>query len=337
MSAVADLAPTLGVRRACRELTVSRASYYRAQALASPPPDPAPPPRPSARPSPRALSAGERAQALALLHSDRFVDLAPAAVYAILLDEGTYLCSERTLYRLLAAQGETGDRRNPRRHPVHPVPQLVARAPNEVWSWDITKLPGPVKGSHYCLYVLLDLFSRSVVSWLVAERELAWLAELLLATAAEQEGIAPDQLTIHSDRGAPMTAKSVAVLLADLGVAKSLSRPHVSNDNPYSESQFKTLKYRPDFPARFGSLEDARAHCRRFFTWYNTEHRHSGIGLLPPLAVHTGQAAAIQARRTTVLEAAYTAHPERFVRGVPRPPRLPTEAWINPPMEAGAP
>jgi putative transposase len=270
---------------------------------------------------------------LALLHSERFVDLAPAEVYATLLDEGVYLCSERTMYRLLAAHGETGDRRAQRRHPASPVPQVVARAPNEVWSWDITALPGPVRGSHYRLYVLLDLFSRYVVGWLVAERELAALAEQLIAAAAAQEGIAPEQLTIHSDRGAPMTAKSVAVLLADLGVTKSLSRPHVSNDNPYSESQFKTLKYRPDFPGRFGSLEDARQHCRRFFGWYNTEHRHSGIGLMTPVAVHTGQAGALHEQRRQALAAAHAAHPERFVRGVPQPPRLHTEAWINPPLE----
>ncbi len=268
---------------------------------------------------------------LAELHSERFVDASPAAVYATLLDEGTYLCSERTMYRVLAARDEVRERRAQRRHPIYAAPELLATAPNQLWSWDITKLKGPAPWTYYHLYVVLDVFSRYVVGWMVAPRESAVLAERLIATACERQRILPGQLTVHADRGAAMTSKPVALLLADLGVTKTHSRPHVSNDNPYSEAQFKTLKYRPDFPARFGALEDARCHSGAFFRWYNTAHRHSALGLLTPHDVHHGRADAKRAARTAVLAAAYAATPERFVHRVPTPPALPTAAWINPP------
>lgn len=266
-----------------------------------------------------------------LLNSARFQDCAPRQVYATLLDEATYLCSWRTMYRILTAEGEVRERRNQLRHPTYTKPELLATQPKQLWSWDITKLKGPSKWTYYYLYVIVDVFSRYVVGWMISERETAELAEALIAETCTKEGISPDQLTLHADRGSAMTSKSVAQLLADLGVTKTHSRPHVSNDNPYSEAQFKTLKYRPDFPAQFGSAEDARAWARVFFQWYNHEHHHSGIGLLTPATVHTGQAVQAIAVRQQVLLAAYQAYPERFVRGTPRPPALPTAVWINPP------
>jgi putative transposase len=272
----------------------------------------------------------EREQVVSVLHADRFVDKAPAEIQATLLDEGRYLCSVRTMYRLLRQRREVRERRNQRRHPPYVKPELLATRPNQVWSWDITKLRGP-NHTHFSLYVVIDIFSRYVVAWLVAERESAELAEQLLRHAWEKEAIARDSLTIHSDRGSPMTSKPVAYLLADLGVTKTVSRPHVSDDNPYSEAQFKTLKYRPDFPERFGSIFDARAFCRRFFGWYNSEHRHSGIAMLTPLSVHAGLAAKVLEQRQHVLTRAYEQHPERFVRSAPRPLPLPAEAWINEP------
>jgi len=265
------------------------------------------------------------------LNSTRFVDRTPAEVYATLLDEGRYLCSIRTMYRLLADDDQVRERRNQLRHPSYVRPELCAAAPNQVWSWDITKLLGPAKWTHYYLYVVLDLFSRYTVGWMVAHSESAALAERLIRESCHKQAISPDQLVIHSDRGAAMTAKSVARLLGDLGVTKSHSRPHVSDDNPYSEAQFKTLKYRPNFPARFDSPEHAQAFCREFFGWYNDQHRHWGIGLLTPQTVHYGQADdAIRARQEVLLDA-YNAHPERFVRGAPTPPQLPEEVWINRP------
>jgi putative transposase len=267
---------------------------------------------------------------LAELHHPRFIDLAPAEVYATLLDDGRYLCSLRTMYRLLAATHEVRERRNQRRH-VAPTPQLLATRPNEVWSWDITKLLGPAKWTYYYLYVILDIFSRYVVGWMVAHRESAMLAERLIAATCTKQGIRRDQLTLHADRGSSMTSKPVALLLADLGITRTHSRPHVSNDNPFSEAQFKTLKYRPEFPDRFSSLEEARAFCQPFFTWYNTAHRHTGIGLLTPAMVHYGYAETVCVRRAAVLTSAYAAHPERFVRQPPKPPTLPTAVWINPP------
>jgi putative transposase len=283
---------------------------------------------------PRALSAAEQQAVRDVLHSERFRDSAPAAVYATLLDEGTYLASERTMYRLLAAEGETRSRRDQLVHPAYSKPELLATAPNQVWSWDITKLLGPAKWTYFYLYVILDVYSRYVTGWMVAHREQAELAERLIAESIAKQAVPPGQLTLHADRGSSMTSKPVAFLLADLGVTKTHSRPHVSNDNPYSEAQFKTLKYRPGFPACFASLEEARAFCRDFFRWYNAEHRHAGIGLMAPEIVHYGQAQAAYDARAQVLADAHAAHPERFVRQAPRPPQLPTAAWINPPKPA---
>jgi len=325
---VREVGPRLGVAPTCAALGVATASYYRRGK-----PKPAAPPHPTPA---RALPPSEREAVLGVLHEPRFVDLAPAQVYAHLLDEGRYLCSLRTMYRLLAACQEVRERRDQLRHPRYVAPQLLATRPNEVWSWDITKLLGPVKWTYFYLYVILDVFSRYVVGWMVAHRESAQLAQKLIAETCARQGIAPGVLTLHADRGSSMTSKPVALLLADLGVTKTHSRPHVSNDNPFSEAQFKTLKYRPDFPERFGSIEDARGHCRVFFPWYNTEHRHGGIGLLTPHDVHYGLADQRVAARTDVLAVAYAAHPERFVAGLPRPPARSTEVWINPPAATAA-
>jgi putative transposase len=286
---------------------------------------------------PLALSAVEQEFLLGVLDSERFVDVAPATVFAMLLDEGRYHGSIRTMYRLLAAHGQSGERRAQRIHPAYAKPELLAIRPNEVWSWDITKLKGPAKWTCFHLYVILDIFSRYVVGWLIAPRESAELAEQLIAETVVNEHIAPGTLTLHADRGTSMRSKPVAALLVDLEVAKTHSRPHVSDDNPYSEAQFKTLKYRPDFPDRFGSIEDARAHCQAFFSWYNDEHRQGGIGLMTPAAVHDGTAAAITAQRAVTLDAAYAAHPIRFKGRSPKPPGLPTAAWINPPAKHSTP
>jgi putative transposase len=330
-AAIVELAPMVGIAAACRALGHVRATLYRRRRPPCLRLVPVPRPRPA-----RSLSDGERAGVLDLLRSPRFVDLAPAQVYATLLDEGTYLASERTMYRILAENGEVRERRDQLRHPSYAAPELLATAPNRVWSWDITKLRGPRPWTYCYLYVVIDIFSRYVVGWMVAERESALLAERFIAETARKQGIVPGMLTIHADRGSSMISKSVALLLSDLGILKSHSRPHVSNDNPYSESQFKTLKYRPDFPKRFGSIQDARAFCRHFFAWYNETHRHSSIGLLTPSDVHHGRAAAIHALRAEVLAEAYAAHPDRFVRKPPAPPKLPTAAWINPPTAATA-
>ncbi len=323
MATVTEIGPRLGIAPTCAALRVPRATYYRRRR-----PQSAPPVRAQ---SPRALSTGERGTVLDVLHEARFVDLAPAEVYATLLDEGEYLCSERTMYRLLAAHHEVRERRNQLRHPRCAAPELLARRPNELWSWDITKLLGPAKWTYFYLYVMLDVFSRYVVGWMVAHGESATLAEQFIHETCTRQGIAREQLTIHADRGVAMTSKSVAFLLADLGITKTHSRPHVSNDNPFSEAQFKTLKYRPAFPERFGSIQDARAHCHVFFPWYNAEHHHSSLGLLTPHDVHYGFAEERVAARATVLAAAYAAHPERFPGGLPQPPACPTEVWINPP------
>jgi putative transposase len=268
-----------------------------------------------------------------VLHAERFWDQAPASVYATLLDEGTYLASTATMYRLLREQGETGDRRRHATHPARVKPELVATAPNQCWSWDITKLHGPAKWTYYHLYVLLDIYSRYVVGWMVAASEAAALAERLLADAITAQQVEADQLAIHADRGTSMTSKPVAMLLADLGVTRSHSRPHVPDDNPYSESQFKTLKHHPTFPDRFGSIHDARSFCQGFFRWYNDQHYHSGIALLTPADVHYGRAAQIINARGVVLDGAFAAHPERFVRNPPQPLRLPDQVWINKPVD----
>lgn len=282
---------------------------------------------------PRALTPDQRLQVRDLLNSDEFCDHAPRQVWARLLDQGRYLCSWRTMYRILDAFAEVKERRNLRRHPTYTKPELMATVPNQVWSWDITKLRGSVKGLYYFLYVILDLFSRYVVGWMVATRETAELAQILVDTTCQRQGIAPDQLTLHADRGSPMIAKSMSELLVDLGVVKSHARPHVCDDNPYSEAQFKTLKYRPDFPDRFGCVEDARAWSRPFFQWYNQEHYHSGLGLLTPASVHYGQYRAVQEKRQQILDGVLVAHPERFVRGRPTVQPLPEAVWINPPKE----
>jgi putative transposase len=323
MATVTELGPQLGIAPTCAALGVPRATYYRRRR-------PQNAPQRRGRP-PRALSAGERATVLDVLHEPRFVDLAPAEVYATLLDHGQYLCSPRTMYRLLTANHEVRERRNQLRHPPYAAPELLARRPNELWSWDITKLLGPAKWTYFSLYVMLDVFSRYVVGWMVAHRESATLAERFIHETCARQGIGRDELTIHADRGAAMTSKPVAFLLADLGITKTHSRPHVSNDNPFSEAQFKTLKYRPGFPERFGAIQDARAHCHVFFPWYNAEHHHSGLGLLTPHDVHYGLAEQRVAARATVLATAYADHPERFPAGRPQPPARPTEVWINPP------
>ena len=323
---VEELTPIIGTRPACRALGAASATIDRRRR------PPAPRPHRPRSTSARALSEAEREAVLAELHSERFVDSSPAQVWATLLDEGRYLASERTMYRLLEAKhGGVRERRDQLTHPAYAKPELLAERPNELWSWDITKLLGPAKWTYFYLFVILDVFSRYAVGWTVQHRESAALAKALIAQAAEQQQINRDQLTVHADRGSSMRSKPVAFLLADLGATKSHSRPYTSTDNPYSEAHFKTLKYRPEFPERFENIEQARAFCRPFFDWYNHHHRHSGIGLMTPAAVHYGRAEELHAERQRVLAAVYAARPERFVRGIPEPPTLPTAAWINRP------
>lgn len=334
MQAVSALSAVVGITAACDALGVARAAFYRQR----PPPRPVDGPSPPARQPPaRALRADEREAVVAALHAERFRDRAPAAVQATLLDEGTYLCSTRTMYRVLTQAGESRERRDQLVHPAYQKPELLATAPNQLWSWDITKLLGPAKWTYFYLYVILDVFSRYVVGWMIAHREGAELAEAFIAETLAKHRIPRGQLTLHADRGRVMRSKPVAFLLADLGVTKTHhSRPYVSDDNPYSESQFRTLKYRPEFPDRFGAIEDARAFGHTFFPWYNDDHRHSGLGLLPPAVVHFGDAPVVLARRQAVLDAAYAAHPERFVRHAPVPLPLPSAVWINKPRPAAA-
>ena len=335
MVAATDLGLRVGLKAACRAFSLNRAFVYRERLRA----------RPTVvrslvrvrvRP-PLAFCVAEQALLLALLNSERFADVAPAAIFAILLDEGRSHGSIRTMYRLLAACHLTGERRRHSVHPVYIKPELLAIRPNQIWSWDITKLKGPATWTCFHLFVIIDIFSRYVVGWMLATRESAELAEQLISDTVLKHDIAPGTLTLHADRGSSMRSKPVAALLVDLDVAKTHSRPHVSDDNPYSEAQFKTLKYRPEFPDRFGSIEDARAHCRQFFQWYNHVHRHSGIALMTPEAVHFGAAAALTQRRSVTLDAAFAAHPNRFKGRHPKPPQLPTAVWINPPpIEAPA-
>ena len=335
MGAVNGLAPAVGMARACAVLDVNRSGVYRQDAkhrhLATAPVLRAPRP-----PAPLAFTASERQVLTAILCSERFADCAPPTIYATLLDEGTYVGSVRTMYRRLAADQQTRERRNQRVHPTYAKPELLAVQPNEIWSWDITKLKGPAKWTCFHLYVILDIFSRYVVGWMIALKESAALAEALIAETVAKQDIAPGTLTLHADRGTSMRSKPVAALLVDLDVTKSHSRPHVSDDNPFSEAQFKTLKYQPDFPERFGCIEDARAHCQEFFTWYNGAHRHSGIGYMTPEAVHYGQALAIFQQRAATLDAAFNAHPNRFKGNAPHPPELPIAVWINPPKKETA-
>lgn len=324
MIACQELSREVGTAAACKALGIPRPTYYRRRGGRYK--------QDSPRPAPlRSLSVIERQQILDVLHTDRFVDKAPLEVYATLLDEGVYHCSVRTMYRILGAAGEVRERRNQVRHPHYKAPELLATGPNQVWSWDITKLLGPAKWMYFYLYVILDIFSRYVVGWMIAHQESSALAKRLIAETCEKQNIQRGQLGIHADRGSSMKSKPVALLLSDLGVTKTHSRPHVSNDNPYSESQFKTLKYRPGFPERFGSIQDSRSFCQGFFHWYNIEHRHSGISLLTPEMLHYGKSDAVIAQRRIVLASAFGTHPERFVRGLPLPASKPEAAWINKP------
>lgn len=323
---ITALIPIVGIAAACAALGVPRATFYRHRKPAVPAT-----PRPS---PPRTLSVDERALVLATLDSDAFSDKAPAQVYAGLLDEGIHLCSIRTMYRILHDNAQVRERRAQRQHPTYVKPRLVATRPNQVWSWDITKLAGPNRGNYYSLYVVIDIFSRFVVAWTVARNESAKLAKALLADACRREKIVPGQLTIHADNGSPMIAKSTAALYLDLGIHQSHSRPHVSDDNPFSESAFRTVLYRPMMPERFGCLEDARVTSHELFAWYNERHYHSSIALVTPSDLHHGRAPRIIAARQHVLDVAYREHPERFVQGAPLHPNPPTTVWINPPTTA---
>jgi putative transposase len=320
----------LGTRAACVAVGRSRATHYRHQA----------PPKAASTTSrlapPNKLTDEEMDQILDVLRSPRFVDLSPAQVFHILLDEGTYLASVSTYYRLLRANGEIRERRRQATHPPRVRPELVARRPLVVWSWDITKLKGPQRGEYYDLYVVLDIFSRYVVAWCVAPTESGELAKELIGDAVARHQVPPGQLTVHADRGSSMTSNPVVELLAFLGIGRTHSRPHVSNDNPFSEAQFKTLKYCPAFPERFGCIQDARAFCETWFAYYNHEHRHSGIGYHTPASVHYGTATEVRAQRQETLNDAYTANPARFRHRRPQPPKLPTVAWINEPTQDAA-
>lgn len=326
MSAACFLAiePLLGTRAACMAVGRARATHYRRRRPGRVTPC-------APRPAPKnKLTDAEVDAVLAALRSERFVDCSPAQVYFTLLDEGSYLASESTFYRILRANNEVRERRRQATHPPKKKPELVAEAPNVCWSWDITKLRGPKRGEYYDCYVVLDIFSRYVVAWCVAP-ESGELAKELIADAVARHRIPPGQLTIHADRGSSMTSNPVVELYAFLGIKRSHSRPHVSNDNPYSEAGFKTMKYCPAFPGSFGSIEDARAFCSGFFAYYNHEHRHSGIGYHTPASVHFGTATEVRAQRAETLDAAYAENPARFRHRRPEPPKLPTVSWINEP------
>jgi putative transposase len=324
MQSTEELAPQVGIAPICQAIGISRASLYRRRRPRQQPRRP--------RPA-RALSAPERQEVLQVLHSERFVDAPPAQVHATLLEEDSYLCSPRTMYRILATSGEVRERRDQLQHSRYARPELMATSPKQVWSWDITKLKGPAKLVYFYLYVILDIFSRYVVGWMIAEAENAGLAERLIEQSCFKQGIAPDQLTLHADRGSAMTSKTVAQLLAELGIDKSHGRPRVSNDNPFSEAFFKTAKYRPAMPDRFTSLCHAREVFRGIFDWYNNHHHHSGIAYLVPAVVHHGRADEVLDRRHRARMAAYLAHSDRFVNGPPRRESLPSAVWINPPEE----
>ena len=323
MSLADDRPEVLTLSEACVSLDLPRSTYYRAKGD--------PEEHPQRRRSSRRLTVEERERILMTLSSDRFGDEPVRQVWATLLDEGTYLCSVRTMYRLLAEHQAVRERRNQLQHPEYQRPELLATGPNQLWSWDITKLKGPHKWTYFYLYDLMDVYSRKVVGWLVAPRESSTLAVELIRQSCAREGIRRDELTVHADRGSSMRSKPVAFLLADLGVTKTHSRPYTSTDNPYSEAQFKTLKYQAAFPERFGCLEDARVFLVDFFVWYNGEHRHSGIGLVTPQQRHEGTDRQVYRDRQEVLQAFYQRHPERFVKGIPLPPALPGEVWINKP------
>ena len=326
MTLVDERPDELTVMEACEAVDLSRASYYRTKLSTE-----------AAEPvclSHRRLSDVERQAVLDALTSERFCDKSVRQVWAELLDDGVYLCSVRTMYRILAENAAVRERRDQRRHPEYTRPELLATGPKQLWSWDITKLKGPYTWTYYYLYVLLDVWSRNVVGWLLADRESSTLAVELIRQSCQREGIRENQLTVHADRGSSMRSKPVAFLLADLGVTRTHSRPYTSTDNPYSEAQFKTLKYQPEFPTRFGSVEDARAFLRRYFDWYNNEHRHDGIGLVTPAQRHRGTDTVVYEKRQEVMAAFYERCPERFVKGMPSPPELPGEVWINKPDQA---
>ena len=323
IQAVEGLRKQIGVKAACQAVGLPRSQFYQKR-------QPLHVSKPKAAPV-RRLTEAERGHVHTLLNSSRFADQAPREVYASLLDEGCYLCSVRSMYRILAEHDEVRERRNQLRHPNYQKPELLATGPKQLWSWDITRLLGPVKWSYFYLYVLLDVYSRYVVDWLIALQEAAHLAKILIAETCQRQAIVPGQLTLHADRGKPMLSKPLAFLLADLGVTKSHSRPYTSDDNPFSEAQFKTMKYRPDYPKRFGSLLEARAWGQQFFDWYNFSHHHSALGLLTPADVHFGRAADVLQQRQFVLQQAFDQHPERFVRGLSHPQPLPEAVWINPP------
>lgn len=320
---MSELAAKIGVKSACEVLNVPRSRVYRdrqAKAEALPRPTPS-----------HALSLAEKVQVRETLNSERFMDQAPRQVYAALLDEGTYLCHWRTMYRILSAHNEVRERRLIRRHPVYKKPELLATAPNQVWSWDITWMRGVPKLEKYPLYTVLDIFSRYVVGWMIAKVESSELAKQLIAETARKQGIQPDQLTLHADNGRPMKGKPLSQLLVDLGISKSHNRPHTSNDNPFSEAQFKTMKYRPDYPDRFALIDEARQWARPFFDWYNNRHYHSGLNLLTPACVHYGKANAVQQQRQQVMLRAYQVHPERFMQDISLVKGAPTAVYINPP------
>jgi putative transposase len=331
MKITESLAKDVNLQQACAALAVPRASFYRWQDRA----EDCTGERLRSFP-PLALSGEEEAAVLEILHADRFADQPPQEIFSTLLDEGTYLCSVRTMYRILEKHKEVKERRNQLTHPHYQKPELLANVSNQLWSWDITKLKGPAKWTYFYLYVIIDVFSRYVVGWMVAHRELSSLAQKLIEQTCEKQHIQPGKLTIHADRGPSMKSKPVAFLMADMGITKSHSRPYVSNDNPYSESQFKTLKYRPDFPERFGAIVDARLFCQTFFRWYNSEHYHSGIGFQTPENVHYGRTEHIIKERQAVLNAAYEKHPKRFKGKPPIPAAVPQAVWINKPVLKGS-
>lgn len=328
MSQVQNAKRQAPTSRICKAMGLSRATLHR---FAHPCSKPEMLQSPA---HPRALNPEQRAEVLQQLTSRELCDVAPASAYAMLLDQGKRYCSVRTMYRILHANRSVQERRNQRRVGKFKKPELLAERPNQVWSWDITKLKGSQKWEYYHLYVMLDIFSRKVVGWMVCPNESGALATQLIATTYQRQGIQPNQVSIHSDRGPAMTSRPVSQLLQALDINKSFSRPHVSNDNPFSEAQFKTLKYRPEFPSQFGSLQDANGFLRDFFDWYNDTHRHSALGYMTPSSVHDGSATQLRRKRQDVLDAAYARTPERFVGGPPKAPALPTAAWINPPTTA---
>jgi putative transposase len=318
MAMVREQRAEFGVQPMCAGLGLARASYYRVQ-------------RPSCgvatQPTyPPALSVGERQDVLGVLNSEKFWDQAPGEVYATLLDQGRYLCSERTMHRILAADQQVRERRHQLRHPQYQTPELNASRLNEVWSRDSTKLLGPARWTYFHLYVILDIFSRYVVGCIMVYRESAQLGKKLIEQTIERQNLDPTTLTVHADRGPGITSKAMTFLLAERGVTKTHSRPYVSNDNPYSESQFKTMKYRPEFPERFGCYQDAQRFLSEFFPWYKNDHHHSGLGYLTPYDVHYGLANKRREQRAVVLQEAYERNPERFVRGLPQPALLPSAA-----------